>query len=187
GLLVATLDDDVLSRCAALDVAWCNPLGTLLLEDPDLVRRLHDDGREVAVWTLDEPAHWASAVALGVDAIITDRPDRLAGWLAARGVGRIAGRRRGRVPGRSPSRARPRSSRAGARVPGRAAHHDRRHVVRHARPPRRRPEPDPDGRVDVAQVARRLAVPRRLGGDERVDVGRAVVLGAARPGGPARA
>lgn len=86
GLLVATLDDDVLSRCAALDAAWCNPLGTLLLEDPDLVRRLHDGGREVAVWTLDEPAHWAAAVDLGVDAIITDRPDRLAGWLAARGV-----------------------------------------------------------------------------------------------------
>ena len=86
GLLVVALDDDVLARCAELDVVTCNPMGALLLEDPDLVQRLHDAGLEVAVWTLNEPAHWAAAVDLGVDAIITDRPDRLAGWLAARGV-----------------------------------------------------------------------------------------------------
>jgi glycerophosphoryl diester phosphodiesterase len=35
-------------------------------------------------WTLNEPAHWSAAIAAGVDAIITDRPDRLRGWLAAR-------------------------------------------------------------------------------------------------------
>ncbi|MBE9939062.1 glycerophosphodiester phosphodiesterase [Cellulosimicrobium cellulans] len=86
GLLVVALDDDVLARCAELDVVTCNPMGALLLEDPGLVERLHDAGLEVAVWTLNEPAHWAAAVDLGVDAIITDRPDRLAGWLAARGV-----------------------------------------------------------------------------------------------------
>lgn len=86
GLLVASLDDDVLAWCDKLDVVTCNPLGTLLVEDPGVVRRLHDDGREVSVWTLNEPSHWAAAVDLGVDGIITDRPDRLAGWLAAQGV-----------------------------------------------------------------------------------------------------
>ncbi len=86
GLLVASLGDDVLARCAELDVVTCNPLGTLLVEDPGLVGRLHEDGRQVSVWTLNEPSHWAAAVDLGVDGIITDRPDRLAGWLAAREV-----------------------------------------------------------------------------------------------------
>lgn len=86
GLLVASLDDDLLAWCAELDVVTCNPLGTLLVEDPGLVRRLHDDGRAVSVWTLNEPAHWSAAVGLGVDGVITDRPDRLAGWLSARGV-----------------------------------------------------------------------------------------------------
>ena len=61
-------------------------MGLLLLEDPGLVERLHEAGLEVAVWTLNEPEHWAAAVELGVDAIITDRPDRLAGWLSARPV-----------------------------------------------------------------------------------------------------
>ncbi|KON73593.1 hypothetical protein M768_11670 [Cellulosimicrobium cellulans F16] len=86
GLLVASLDDDVLARCAELDIVTCNPMGLLLLEDPGLVQRVHDAGLEVAVWTLNEPAHWAAAAELGVDAIITDRPDRLAGWLSARPV-----------------------------------------------------------------------------------------------------
>jgi len=84
GLLVATVDDDLLDRCADLGVMTCNPMGTLLLEHPDLVARLHAAGLQVAVWTLDEPEHWEAAVGLGVDAIITDRPDRLVGWLAAR-------------------------------------------------------------------------------------------------------
>ncbi len=84
GLLLADVGDDVLDACADLDVAMANPHGLLLQTHPDLVDRLHGAGIEVAVWTLDEPAHWAAAVALGVDEIITDRPDRLAGWLAAR-------------------------------------------------------------------------------------------------------
>ena len=128
GLLVVSLDDDVLARCAELDVVTCNPMGALLLEDPGLVQRLHDAGLEVAVWTLNEPAHWAAADV----------------------------------------------------SPG-SAHDDGRDDVGHARPGRGRPEAEPDRRDDVAQVAERAAIPPRPRGEERVDVRRAVVLGAPRP------
>ena len=84
GLLVTAARDDLVARCRELDVVMCNPQGTVLRDDPDVVRRLHDAGLATAVWTLNEPEHWAAAVALGVDEIITDRPDRLVGWLAGR-------------------------------------------------------------------------------------------------------
>lgn len=89
GLLVFQVPDeggvDELVRVAAdLGVMTVNPYGPLLVQHPDLVDRLHAAGLQVMVWTLNEPEHWAGAVALGVDAVITDRPDRLAGWLAAR-------------------------------------------------------------------------------------------------------
>ena len=84
GLLVAERGDDLLDVCAALDVTMANPHGLLVQRHPDLVTRLHAAGLRVAVWTLDEPVHWAAAVEADVDEIITDRPDRLAGWLAGR-------------------------------------------------------------------------------------------------------
>lgn len=89
GLLVLEAQPDLVRRCAELDVVTCNPHGALLLQDPGLVDRLHAAGRQVMVWTLNEPEHWAGALALGVDGIITDRPDRLAGWLAARGAAAV--------------------------------------------------------------------------------------------------
>ncbi|MBO3089248.1 glycerophosphodiester phosphodiesterase [Cellulomonas dongxiuzhuiae] len=85
GLLLEDVGGDVLDVCAALDVRMANPHGRAVLRDPGLVARLHDAGLQVAVWTLNDVAHWSAAVELGVDEIITDRPDRLAGWLAARG------------------------------------------------------------------------------------------------------
>ncbi len=89
GLLIFQVPEDggvaELVRVAdELGVMTVNPYGPLLVEHPDLVERLHAAGRQVQVWTLNEPDQWAAAVALGVDAVITDRPDRLAGWLAAR-------------------------------------------------------------------------------------------------------
>ncbi|PZR53426.1 glycerophosphodiester phosphodiesterase [Xylanimonas oleitrophica] len=84
GLLVAEVPGDLTERCADLGVMTCNPMGSLLVEDPDLVRRLHEAGLQVMVWTLNEAAHWEQAVRLGVDAVITDRPDRLVGWLEGR-------------------------------------------------------------------------------------------------------
>ena len=84
GLLVERSSDDLLATCAELGVMTCNPAGTVLLEQPGLVAALHDAGLEVMVWTLNEPEQWALALEIGVDAVITDRPDRLRGWLAGR-------------------------------------------------------------------------------------------------------
>ncbi|RMI09792.1 glycerophosphodiester phosphodiesterase [Cellulomonas triticagri] len=75
--------DALLAVAADLGVMTVNPYGPLLVQHPGLVDRVHAAGLEVQVWTLNEPEHWAAAVALGVDAVITDRPDRLTGWLQA--------------------------------------------------------------------------------------------------------
>ena len=42
--------------------------------DERFVTRAHEHGLAVHVWTIDDPAEAASLVALGVDAVITDRP-----------------------------------------------------------------------------------------------------------------
>ncbi|GEN81088.1 glycerophosphodiester phosphodiesterase [Actinotalea fermentans] len=68
--------------CRELGVVTCNPYGPLLARQPDLVPALHAAGLQVMVWTLDEEADWAAAREATVDAVITNRPDRLAGWLA---------------------------------------------------------------------------------------------------------
>lgn len=42
---------------------------------PELVRRAHEAGLEVHVWTVNDPADIAFCLDLGVDAITSDRPD----------------------------------------------------------------------------------------------------------------
>jgi glycerophosphoryl diester phosphodiesterase len=84
-LLIADVDDTLLERCAQLGVSGVGPDGRLLLDQPDRLGRLHEAGLTVNTWTLNEPEHWALATQVGVDGIVTDRPDRLAGWLAATG------------------------------------------------------------------------------------------------------
>ena len=46
----------------------------------------HRHGLRVVVWTVNEPADMASLIALGVDGIITDYPDRLRAVMAKRGL-----------------------------------------------------------------------------------------------------
>ncbi|MFC7406446.1 glycerophosphodiester phosphodiesterase [Georgenia alba] len=87
GLLIGRYDPGVLDVCEELGVMACNPHGRLLLEHPDLVETLHRRDIQLMVWTLNEAEHWAAAAAAGVDGIITDRPDRLLGWLDARQPG----------------------------------------------------------------------------------------------------
>lgn len=54
--------------------------------DEDLVRRAHDGGVKVIPWTVNDPDAWDKLLAWGVDGITTDYPDRLATFLAQRGV-----------------------------------------------------------------------------------------------------
>lgn len=44
---------------------------------PELVAAAHAAGLKVVVWTVNDPAEMARHVAFGVDAIVTDHPDRL--------------------------------------------------------------------------------------------------------------
>jgi glycerophosphoryl diester phosphodiesterase len=43
--------------------------------DPAYVARVHERGEQVYVWTVDEPADVTLLAELGVDAVITNRPD----------------------------------------------------------------------------------------------------------------
>ena len=45
--------------------------------DPSIVEACHTLGRPVAVYTVDDPDEMAQLIALGVDGIFTNRPDRL--------------------------------------------------------------------------------------------------------------
>lgn len=51
----------------------------------DLVAAAHAAGLRVETWTVDEPAHLAHIVGIGVDGVITNHPDRLRAVLAAAG------------------------------------------------------------------------------------------------------
>ncbi|WP_251152494.1 glycerophosphodiester phosphodiesterase family protein [Cellulosimicrobium sp. Marseille-Q4280] len=87
GLLLALRPDstdELVQVCADLGVAACNPELALLRREPDLVDVLHDAGLRVLVWTADEPGEWLDLLRRGVDGVVTDRPDRLAGWLDGR-------------------------------------------------------------------------------------------------------
>lgn len=85
-LLIGEEPEDLIGLCSDLDVRGIGPDGRLLQRRPGLVEDLHTAGLTVNVWTLNEPDHWAAAVELGVDGIVTDRPDRLNGWLTGRGL-----------------------------------------------------------------------------------------------------
>jgi len=50
-----------------------NPDGRVLRDRPYLVERMHARGTAVSVWTLDRREHLEWAIALGVDAVITNR------------------------------------------------------------------------------------------------------------------
>ncbi|MBE1874382.1 glycerophosphodiester phosphodiesterase [Myceligenerans sp. TRM 65318] len=84
GLLLAYEPPDVLDVCAGLGVAACNPSAEMVRRDPGIVTRLHRAGLRVMVWTENDPSGWSHLCEVddgaGVDAIITDRPDRLLGW-----------------------------------------------------------------------------------------------------------
>ncbi len=45
--------------------------------DARYLRKMHRRGYRVFAWTVDDPARMRELIELGVDGIITDRPDRL--------------------------------------------------------------------------------------------------------------
>ncbi len=55
-------------------VTGVGPSLRVLRRDPGLVRRAHQRGQRVHVWTVNEPPDIAHVLQLGVDAVITDRP-----------------------------------------------------------------------------------------------------------------
>lgn len=61
---------------------WCPHYADLTA---DLLQEARSLGLKVNVWTVDEPHDMLSMIALGVDGIITNRPDILRGMLAASG------------------------------------------------------------------------------------------------------
>jgi glycerophosphoryl diester phosphodiesterase len=60
--------------------------GGITVVDADVLRVARAGGREVHVWTVDDPAGMARLLDLGADGILTDRPDLLRDVLAARGA-----------------------------------------------------------------------------------------------------
>ena len=52
-------------------------------DDPTVVDRIHRAGLGILLYTLNQERNWQSALGLGVDGIITDKPSALDAWLAA--------------------------------------------------------------------------------------------------------
>ncbi|GAB3796418.1 glycerophosphodiester phosphodiesterase [Humibacter antri] len=57
--------------------------GAVTVVSPGFVRAVHRAGREVHVWTIDDPEEMRELLALGVDGIVTDRCDLLRDVLRA--------------------------------------------------------------------------------------------------------
>ena len=62
-------------------VGISGPSIEILRAFPHYVARVHDRGGQVHVWTVDEKGDVDLCVELGVDAIITNRPAPVLGWL----------------------------------------------------------------------------------------------------------
>lgn len=64
-------------------VRIAGPSVRILRAHPEYVERAHRAGNEVHVWTVDDPSDVEMCARLGVDAVITNRPQRIREQLAA--------------------------------------------------------------------------------------------------------
>jgi glycerophosphoryl diester phosphodiesterase len=65
----------LVAAAVAAGATMISPKGVMVT--PELVAAAHDRGLPVVVWTVNDPAEMARHIAFGVDAIVTDYPDRL--------------------------------------------------------------------------------------------------------------
>lgn len=88
GWLVHEIDAAVIAEALSIGADAVNPAAA----DADGVALAHDAGLAVLVWTPDAAADWARLTALGVDGIITNRPEALSAWMRnhVRGTGPTA-------------------------------------------------------------------------------------------------
>jgi glycerophosphoryl diester phosphodiesterase len=82
GLLVGDEQPEAAALARELGVVTVNPSTAAVRADPGIVDRLHAAGFSVMVWTENDPDGWQALAEAGVDAVITDRPEHLLGWLA---------------------------------------------------------------------------------------------------------
>jgi glycerophosphoryl diester phosphodiesterase len=81
--ILRTLPDDVVQAARALGVRGVVAKGNAVIARPEIVDELHAAGLRVVVYTFNEDREWRDAIDLGVDGIVTDRPEMLATWLAS--------------------------------------------------------------------------------------------------------
>lgn len=86
GVLIEREHDNLIERALAANIYTINPSVEILDNNPSLVADIHAAGMKTQVWTANEPQQWERLTELGVDAIITDRPDALNGWFAGRNL-----------------------------------------------------------------------------------------------------
>jgi len=79
GLLAEDAGADPVAMALDLGARQLCPRSTLLT--PDLVKRAHQADLQVVTWTVNDLEEMRSAVAVGVDGIMTDLPDRLRAFL----------------------------------------------------------------------------------------------------------
>jgi glycerophosphoryl diester phosphodiesterase len=60
-------------------------VGGLTIVSRRFVEAAHAGGKQVHVWTINDPADMHHLLDLGVDGIVTDRPDLLSAVIAERG------------------------------------------------------------------------------------------------------
>jgi len=78
----------IASPAVAVQVPVTYPIGraTVPVVTAAVVARVHAAGKVIHVWTIDDPAEMERLIDLGVDGIVTDRPDLLKAVLQRRGL-----------------------------------------------------------------------------------------------------